>query len=279
MGSAETAIHSLIRRASSVYTAGPAVQDASDACERLAHEGIPTTTCYWDINADHERVVSRNYLGLLGAIAGSASDCYLSVKAPALKFDTQLARKILEEARRLNAIVHFDAMAPETADRTFALIAEAREIYPRLGCTLPSRWRRSLEDADRAVESRLRIRIVKGRWGGGTGDDPDPREGFLSIVDRLAGRAVHVAVATHNPAVARQSLRRLKDAGTPCELELLYGLPDRAMLVIARNFGVRARMYVPCGHAGLPYRVKDALREPRILGWFIRDLIRGWGKN
>src|SRR5204863_5359382 len=134
--------------------------------------------------------------------------CYLSVKAPALKFDFQLVKRVLEEARRLNAIVHFDAMAPDTVDRTFELIRESCEIYPRLGCTLPGRWQRSLHDAERAVELGLRIRVVKGEWAGIRGDEADPREGFLKLVERLAGRAIHVAVATHNPAMARYSLRR-----------------------------------------------------------------------
>src|SRR5438034_10010780 len=34
-----------------------------------------------------------------------------------------------------------------------SLIDEARRIYPNLGCTLPSRWRRSLGHADRDRKS------------------------------------------------------------------------------------------------------------------------------
>jgi proline dehydrogenase len=214
-------------------------------------------------------------MGLLGAISNAGSDCYLSVKAPGLKFDIELVKKVFDEARRLNAIVHFDAMAPDTVDRTFELIGEARQIYSKLGCTLPGRWRRSLPDADRAIELGLRVRVVKGEWAGPGNDETDPREGFLRVIDRLAGRAVHVAVATHNPLMARHSLRSLKNSGTPCELELLYGLPQQPLLEIARDFGVRARMYVPYGHAGLPYRLKEALRKPRIIGWFLHDLMRG----
>src|SRR6185369_13671096 len=116
---------------------------------------------------------------------------------------------------------------------------------------------------------------VKGEWAGIDSDETDPREGYLNVINRLAGQATHVAVATHNPALARVSLRQLKTAGTSCELELLYGLPQLPLLEIARDFGVRARMYVPYGQARLPYRVKLAVRNPRIIGWFIHDLIRG----
>jgi len=91
---------------------------------------------------------------------------------------------------------------------------------------------------------------------------------------RLAGRAIHLAVATHNPVIARLSLRVLKNAATPCELELLYGLPQQPMLKVARDLGVRARMYVPNGRSGLPYRLKNAIGHPKIIGWFIHDLWR-----
>jgi proline dehydrogenase len=275
MGTSESPFQSLIRRAASVYTAGPAVRDAQAICERLAHEGIANTICYWDIYSEQPNAISQAYIGALNAISSVTPDCYLSVKAPALKFDIELVKKVLAEAQRLNAIVHFDAMGPETVDQTFALIDEARRIYPRLGCTLPSRWQRSLADADRAIDMSLRVRVVKGEWAGLENDDTDPREGFLKLVECLAGRAVHVAVATHNPMMGRYSLRMLKQAGTPCELELLYGLPQQPMLRIARDFGVRARMYVPYGRSGLPYRLKQAIRNPRIIRWFMHDLLRG----
>lgn len=274
MGKAESALKSLIRRAASSYTAGPAVENAQTVCQRLASEGISNTVCYWDVYADQPASICRAYVGLLNTMPVATPDCYLSIKAPALNFNIDLVKGVLDESRKVNAIVHFDAMGPETVDQTFSLVAQAVELYPKIGCTLPGRWRRSVDDADRAVKMGLRVRVVKGEWPGIGSDDTDPREGFLNIVEKLAGRAVHVAVATHNPVMARLSLRRLKHAGTPCELELLYGLPQQPMLDIARDFGVRARMYVPYGHSGLPYRLKNALRDPRIIGWFLHDLWR-----
>ena len=276
MGTSQSPIQSLIKRAASAYTAGPGIQDARNACERLAREGIASTVCYWDVYADQPRFVSQSYIDLLGVISGLKSDCYLSVKAPALKFDPNLLKKVLNEAGRINAIVHFDAMSPETADRTFAFIDEARPLYSKLGCTLPGRWNRSLMDADRAIKMGLRIRVVKGEWASTGEDEVDPRCGFLNVIDRLAaGRARHVAVATHNSEIAREALSRLRTTATPCELELLYGLPQRPLIQIAREFAVPVRMYVPYGQAGLPYRLKDCARSPRVIGWFLHDLVRG----
>jgi proline dehydrogenase len=276
MGTTESTIQSLIRRAASAYTAGPAINDARQVCERLAGEGIASTVCYWDVYADQPRFISQSYIDLLGVISGLKSDCYLSVKAPALKFDLDLLKRILAEAARINAIVHFDAMSPDTVDRTFALIEDVRPLYPKLGCTLPGRWRRSQLDADRAIDLGLRVRVVKGEWAGADSDEMDTRLGYLDVIDRLAaGRAMHVAVATHNPELARKALSRLKTSGTRCDLELLYGLPQGPLIQIARDAGVPVRMYVPYGKAGLPYRLKDSVRNPRYIGWFLHDLFRG----
>jgi len=98
----------------------------------------------------------------------------------------------------------------------------------------------------------------------------------LRVVDRLAGRGCRVAVATHDHALAGQALARLRDAGTPCELELLYGLPARQSLQAARAAGVPVRVYVPYGHAWLPYGLSQARRNPRILWWTMKDWLLGW---
>ena len=175
----------------------------------------------------------------------------------------------------MGAVVHFDAMAPETVDDTFKLIARARGIYPKLGCTLPSRWRRSFSDADRAIELGLRVRVVKGQWAESPSTDVNPEQGFLNVIDKLgAERARHVAVATHHVDLARKALCRLRSTDISCELELLYGLPLQRQIKLGRSLEVPVRIYVPFGRAGLPYRLKQIPRNPRLLGWFFRDLGR-----
>ena len=119
------------------------------------------------------------------------------------------------------------------------------------------------------------MRVVKGQWA-----DPDPpevdlREGFLRVIDRLAGRASQVRVATHDPPLAHTALSLLRVAGTPCELELLFGLPARQVIQEADVAGVPVRCYVPYGQAWLPYSISQARRNPRILWWMFRDALAG----
>jgi proline dehydrogenase len=86
-------------------------------------------------------------------------------------------------------------------------------------------------------------------------------------------------VATHDEALVRVALQRLRAAGTPCELELLFGLPAAAAAHAADELSAPVRVYVPYGHATLPYRIPDARRDTRILGWFSQDVLWGRGKG
>jgi proline dehydrogenase len=265
----------IVEWAGRAYLAGPELEDALRVCRRLAGQGVATTVCYWNALDDSPDRVAREYQNALGALAAENLDSYLSVKSEALGFSAELVRALVERGRQTGIRIHFDALAPETADETFSLIADAHNLGAELGCTLPGRWRRSLADADRAAELGLSVRVVKGQWI----DPEEPslhlRRGYLAVVDRLAGRARHVAVASHDSRLIREALRRLTSAGTSCELELVLGLPRTRQLQVAREAGVRARVYVPYGHFALPYSLSQVRHRPRILWWLVRGLALG----
>jgi len=261
-------------RAARPYIAGPELADGVQACRSLVRRGL-ATICFWNGDSDSPRKTADAYLAALDALAREKLNCSLSVKAPPLGFARDLLAEILERARQGGFFVHFDSLGPEVADQTFAVVADALERYRKLGCTLPGRWRRSLEDADRAVKLRLNVRVVKGQWVDPDEPNIDPAAGFLAVIDRLAGRASHVAVATHDTPLAGEALRRLLAAGTSCEVELLLGLPMRRAMRVAREAGVPVRVYVPYGHASLPYRLSHARQDPRVVWWLCRDLLLG----
>jgi proline dehydrogenase len=243
----------VIALAGSRYIVGKHIDDVAPVCARLSKLGYALTICYWDGPPDKPDEVVARYEEALAAVAGL--DSYLSVKAPALDFSVPLFERIANRGVRL----HFDATATDTVDRTFELI---ERLQGARGCTLPGRWRRSDADADRAVEMGLAVRIVKGQFSGE--DDRDPQLGVLSVVDRLAGRGRHVAVASHDRRLAAEALRRLQAAGTPCELEQIYGIPLAPP---------PARVYVPYGHAMLPYAMAQLKYNSKILLWLVRDVV------
>jgi len=269
----------IAERAARAYVAGPELADALQVCHALARQGTATSICPWDGEGDTPRQVADWYLAALAGLVGAGLDCYLTIKAPALGFSHDLLGELLEAARPHAVGIHFDSLAPETAEQTWVLVRAAVLCRARVGCTLPARWQRSLRDADEAVDLGLRVRIVKGQWtdrGAGTNlSDSGVRDRFLAVVRRLAGRASRVLVATHDVALARAALACLRAAGTDCELELLFGLPDRTLLGVARAAGVPVRVYVPYGRAWLPYCLSQVRQHPRILWWTMRDWLLG----
>jgi proline dehydrogenase len=241
----------------------------------LAARGIGSTICPWDGPGDSADAVTLSYIDALCALGMAGVDGYLSIKAPSIAYSPELMRQVLDAARAPGIRVHFDSLAPETADDTWILIRAAAASYPRIGCTLPARWRRSLADADEAAALGVSVRIVKGQWPDVRPPGVDERFGLLALAHRLAGRAVHVAVATHDHALAREALTYLHRAGTPCELELLFGLPVRRQLEVARALGIHVRMYVPYGRAWVPYSLSQVRANPRVLWWAAKDWVFG----
>jgi proline dehydrogenase len=266
----------LASRAAQSYTA-PTVEDARQICLQLGAEGLGTSVAFWNDNFDSVESITHSSLQLIELLRHLDSHSYLSLKLPALQFDSEAVGTILAAAARMSRLIHFDSHGPEHADRMFATIENAFKHNRKLGCTIPGRWLRSIADAEFACRSGLRVRVVKGQWPDPREPEMDMRHGFLRVIDELRGRAVCVAVATHDVFLAREALNRLIKSGTPCELELLYGLPRRTAVDMARQLEVPIRIYVPQGKAWLPYVLKQAKKNPWVLGWFARDLVRGFG--
>ncbi len=252
------------------YVAGPEATDGVRVCRWAAGNGWSSTICPWDGPDDTPETVTANYEAALTAIRNQALDCYLSIKAPALNYSFEVLSRLLEVAAENGLRVHFDALGMESVSPTFQLIERAVGTYRNLGCTLPSRWRRSLLDAERVVDWGLPVRIVKGQWPDPQQPDFDPRAGFLDLIDALRGRAAQVAVASHDAPLAKEALSRLLQSRTPCQLEQLFGLPLRDASV-ARPLGVGMRIYVAYGQAWLPYCLSQVRRRPIILAWAVRD--------
>lgn len=275
---ARTLLRALEQRASTSYVIGPDLSDAINACRSLRARGFATTLCAWNGENDLATDNMERCLAEIEAVALERLDCYISLKAQDVHFSQYLLGKICDVAFRLDIGVHLDSMGPETADQMFSLIGELRRKGGELGCTIPGRWVRSLADVDRAIELDLRVRVVKGQWADPKQPKIDAREGFLRVIDRLAGRVQCAAVATHDPGLAREALGRLRARGTACELELLFGLPFRDLMSIANAMGVPVRVYVPYGHAWLPYALSQVRKNPRVALWIMRDLLTG-GKS
>ena len=262
----------LAARAAKAYVAGDRLEDALAVADRLEDRGLGATLGYWDGLDEAPRAVADQYLAAADVLAGR-KHAYLSIKLPSLKFSTELLGEVVEHAARGKVRIHFDALAPETAERTRRMVDKLVEGGVEVSYTLPGRWQRSLDDAHWAAERKLVVRVVKGQWPDPIDPKRDLREGFLQVVDALAGRARHVALASHDVPLVAEAVARLRRADTSCEQELLYGLPTRDSLALADQLSLGVHVYVPYGQAYLPYALSRMRSDPRVAWWLLRDLL------
>ena len=251
----------------------PDAAAAARGCAKLHRRGLRACVGYFQADDAPARAILAANLDIAGQLAGLAGDSYLSVKAPPLHFDAAHLRKIARAAAEARLAVLFDAHAPQHARDTLEAAERLLPDFPGTGCALPARWRRSAADAARLRESSARIRIVKGEWADPEALEIDVEGQFFALAAQLAGRPAPVAVATHDPILAESALRLLLDAGTPCELEQLRGLPSRRCRAVAHRLGVPVRFYLPFGPGWWPYAIDKALARPYLPLWLAKDLL------
>lgn len=264
---------SLLDISGRVYVPGAALDDALRVVRTLAADGHACTLGYFDDGLQSPVEVAAQSVEIVDAVAALDPPGYVSIKAPALRYDLDALDRVLARCRERSVLAHFDSHDIGHAELTLACAERALELGGMAGLTLPGRWSRSVDDAEHACALGLRPRVVKGEWPDPEQPRADARAGFLAVVDALVAHgAAEVAVATHDPPLAREALRRLQAAGVRCELELLHGLPRRGALDVAQQAGVPVRVYVPFGIAWRPYALRQALRRPLVLWWLARDL-------
>jgi proline dehydrogenase len=269
-------VHRTIVAVSRDRVIGADLKHARAAAGSLRDRGYEVTLAYWNQLDESATSVVSTYGEALHVVGDLGGQAYLSIKAPAFGFDAGLYEGLLANARALAIPLHFDSLGPEAADRTFSLIADhAAPAFEAVGCTLPGRWKRSRDDADRLAALGVTIRVVKGEWPDPDAPALDPEEGFLDIVTRLAGRAASVRIATHDGDLAERSIRILHRAGTPCDVELLYGFPVRGLLPRLKDLVVPVRVYVPFGYGWVPYCMDHVRTRPAFLWWLVRDSLAG----
>lgn len=258
-----------------VYVPGYELNDALNIAHAIAPEKIAVTLGYFHSASDTPERIARISQEIISAVSDFHPKGYLSIKAPALGYDSTLIASLVRASTEHDLVAHFDSHEYFTADSTLDRVREATAVGGKVGLTIPGRWLRSLDDADEACAQGIRVRVVKGEWADPTAPCIDLSQGFLNVIDRLAGNARQVAVATHDPWLARESILRLQAAGTDCELELLNGLPKREMLGLASELDVPVRLYIPFGVAWRPYALSKAAANPRIAWWVVKDAATG----
>ena len=252
------------------------ISEGTELCRTLQGHDVLTTLGKLSKSGDDPLEIVREYqLASNSLLDSPARDrFYLSVKPPALGFDTEYAAAIAATALLNGHGVHFDSHKFAQTDATLQLLEELlKRSLPeggtsrswRFSLTLPSRWRRSSADARWAASKGLRVRVVQGDFAAAAADEVDPGRGYLELVGQLAGKVPDLALATHNCDLAREAIAKCKNCGVPVQLELFFGRPASAMLALSRETGVPVGFYVPYGDTLLIYLIRDLLGNPHKL--------------
>lgn len=266
------------RRIAASHLAGADLNDAIRVYRLALQRGWSCTFGPWTNPSDTSIVAARSYRNALQSILDNGMNCYLSVKLPAIGYDFSLLEDLIELADRKGIRIHFDGMAPDSAAPTLKIIERVLAKHRNIGYTIPARWNRSIEDLEQIIDFGIPVRLVKGQWTDPVTPISDVRKNFLAIVDRLAGKVPLVAIATHDRRLASEALHRLKNAGSPCEMEQLSSLPQNCTS-LAKSLNVPMRLYIPYGYPSLPYNIHHVKARPAIIGWVIRDFFLGARKH
>lgn len=261
---------SIVSTVASRHIAGKDVQDALPICRWAQKKGYHSIVSPWAGPDDSPASMFDRYRAALDSLRDEGIDWYLSVKLESIGNDLGLFHELAGLAKSDGVRLHLDSLGPDSAPVSLSFLEKTVSLYENLGCTLPSRWKRSLTDAEKALDLGVSIRIVKGQWQEPSSARVDSRKNYMRIVEKLAGRARHVGVATHDAQLARKALARLASTHTHCELEQFFSLPLNG-IDLTRKLGYQYRLYVAYGQPGVPYNVRLSLSRPSMIAWILTD--------
>ncbi|MDP3659524.1 hypothetical protein [Phenylobacterium sp.] len=280
-GLADTASGLLLpamKRLAPDHVGGETLDEALAVAQALGGRGLANTLGFWDTPAYAPEQVAYVYRQAIARIGEAGGNGYVSIKPPALRFDSAVARELARAARDAGVRLHCDSHGIQVADLTLAFASDlAHELPPHLiSVTTPGRWSRSLADAKHLLERGVGVRIVKGEWPDPDDAARDMRQGFLELAQGVAGAQAHVAIASHDAALSAEAISRVQQAGTPCELELIHGLQTDGLLSVASEAGVAARIYVPFGRGFVPSALRILRRNPGLAMQMLTSMITPW---
>ena len=279
----------IVWRVSRRYIAGTSLDDALQAVANLNAHGVTATI---DVLGEDIKTASMAegyrdlYLRAMDEISSRRIRCYVSVKLTemGLRVDEDLCRRILHElaaaSKAHDSFLRIDMEDSSVTSVTLDIYRELRRQYDRIGIVLQACLRRTADDVRALLDEGIaNVRLCKGIYL-----EPEEiayqereeiRVSFARSLELLFdGGAEFVAIATHDPPVARYAADLLRGTGfekSHYEFQSLLGVAEslRDELVAA---GHPLRVYVPFGEAWFAYSLRRLRENPQIAGHIMRNL-------
>ncbi|MFD0590070.1 proline dehydrogenase family protein [Paenibacillus sp. GCM10027627] len=267
------------------FVAGTTLQDAIAAVKRLEAEGKEATIDHLGEFVQNELDAARSAdicLKSLEAMQAHSLKANLSLKLTSLGLDLDPAicerhmRSILSLAATQNRFVRIDMEDYSHCQSTIDLYKKLRPDYPNLGLVIQAYLHRSKTDLYE-LGSNANLRLVKGAYK----ESPEVAFPKKETVDETFLQLIHIqldqgyaAVATHDPQIVHQTLRRVTEKQIQLdrfEFQMLYGIGTALQNKLAQE-GYKVRIYVPFGEDWFGYFMRRLAERPANV-WF---LLKHW---
>jgi proline dehydrogenase len=272
------------------FMPGERMEDAIEAAERLAVDGIAATFTYLgenlEVAADAD-AVAEHYLRLFDLIEERGVDAEVSVKPTHLGLELDPAetyrrlRRLAERSAALGGHLFLDMESAAYVQPTLELYRRLHEEFPKTGLCIQAYLHRTPRDLADLLAAGASIRLVKGAYRESRDVAIRDRSKIRAIFGRLAfeflrwGGGGRLALATHDVGLLSEIDRRAGAAGfgrDAYEIQMLYGIRVADQRKLVRD-GYRVRVLIAYGDHWYPWFMRRMAERPANIWFAIRNLL------
>ncbi len=265
------------------FIAGETLVEALNVLTLLHRQGFLTTLDYLGENVkDESRAIlaASVYNEVFDELKKRQLDLNVSVKLTqiGLYINRDLCIKnlkmIAQKAREINGFVRVDIEGSDTTTDTFDIVKKLKtEGYP-VGAAVQAMLRRTPTDVVSLLENQVTMRLCKGAYKESVDiayqNKNDVDRQYVALMKRLLTSGLYHGIATHDKKIIENTKAFAKEnkiSPSQFEFQMLMGIGRKLQKQLIEE-GYRVRIYVPFGHAWLPYTIRR-LRERKENIWFV----------
>ena len=272
------------------FMPGETMEEALDAAELLAKDGIPATFTYLGENVetalDADEVV-EHYLRLFDLIEERGLDAEVSVKPTHLGLELgadaslERLRRLAARSAELERHLFIDMESVPYVEPTLDLYRRLHEEYENTGVCIQAYLFRTPQDVANLLAVGGSMRLVKGAYREHRDVAIQERGRIRAAFQKLAltfltaGGGGRLALATHDVEMLTEIERRAGAAGfehDAYEIQMLYGIRTADQRRLAGD-GYRVRVLISYGTHWYPWFMRRLAEHPSNAWLAVRNLL------
>jgi proline dehydrogenase len=278
----------IVKKISGRYIAGDTMDEAVGTVRELNREGCVTTIDLLGESTESKADAAgklKDYKKVVDALDehGLAGGISIKLTGLGLTLNEELCRANVEEivgyAGERGRFVRVDMEDSPYTEATLRIVEDAHRRHGNTGAVLQAYMRRSIDDAQRAIEAGFSVRLCKGIY-----DEPRAvaykdfdtvRQNYILLLEELLKGGVYVGIATHDEYLIWHALRLVHQLEIPkdrYEFQMLLGVDEELRGILVKA-GHKLRVYVPFGEDWYEYSTRRLKENPKIAGYVAKDVI------